>query len=186
MTSSYAIVRLRTVEAAERYRLGDPRGFRWGRVPLSRDQSWRWAPSLRSAIEGVGMPWRVVLPEPWPEWSISGEYEGHWSGSMLYLPEHFPDPWVAHELAHYLVCRRNLPHLLTWPDYGLTCCGDSDDQEVEAAHLTIVILRALGLPGDRWAMAQMGLDRHEEPAIREAGRHYGYNSEKMTARENSA
>jgi hypothetical protein len=77
-----------------------------------------------------------------------------WTGERL-LAERTASPWhVVHEVAHFLVCKRNNPPYVFEQNWGFersTTSGES-----EAANVTIALLIKMNLPF-RWAADAMSM-----------------------------
>ena len=144
---------------------------------------WCWGPALHRAYADWGLEY-VVVPKNslWAgtgldEWEIdlaagivdpeeAPPTDAHFLGSSLgdatydgekvYLEAGCYKPWVAHELAHFIVCAVDTPELLGNRNYGFELPGFDLDSVVEtaASALTCGLLTRLGLP---WREAAMEL-----------------------------
>jgi hypothetical protein len=94
---------------------------------------WPWAPSLRREFERWGLPWEVVEEEP-SEGDLRGSPgNAFYDGSKVVVARATWQPWVAHELAHFIVCRSDTPSLLRRWNYGMDVEDGMSDKQMDAA-----------------------------------------------------
>ena len=133
------------------------------------DLRWRWSPRLLLEFEAAGLRWKVVKHIP-PERLGSSPGDATYLGSerLLELEYTCPSRWVAHELAHFYVCRRKTPHLLDSDNWGFESHLSDDDvftYEECAARVTIGILIALRLPWRKAAWEMSMADYSQAPKV---------------------
>ena len=118
--------------------------------------AWTFGPKLRRMFEAYGVPWQVLDRVLTAEELGSSPGDCYYDGTSVILEYCCPVAWVAHELAHWLVCKVESPRMLVYKNYGLERdalevrrelgYGTGKDHELLAAQVTICVLIECGYP----------------------------------------
>lgn len=125
---------------------------------------WLWGPALLREFEWWGVPWEI-RHRPLTQDEIGASPGGcYWDGFQIVFEHTIWKPWVAHELAHYIVTKRDKPEFLGLRNWGTEQEEPWDDQPLEdrACDVNIAILIMLRLP---WRQAAGDLSIPENNGV---------------------
>lgn len=140
-------------------------------------KEWHWGAALQREFDRWEIEVDVVKKIP-PHHFGSSIDSSIWTGERLIVEQDAWTPWVAHELAHFLVCRRNSPQLLKTRNWGFDyhrhvlseldisenrfkfrSFNQEETQEFIAADVTVGLLIELKYP---WIKACLRLNISDE------------------------
>ena len=111
---------------------------------------WQPLPRTRQLLNYFQMPW-VVADDIRDYGSSVGD--AIWTGRYLVLEADMPQPWVHHEIGHYIACQKTDPRRRFESNYGLDRLTgeqppkfDEDLEESDAANLGLWLQIACGHP----------------------------------------
>jgi hypothetical protein len=107
---------------------------------------WNWDTRIQKMFDALGITWEVLPPGVCIPEDTTSPGDCVYDGDKIVFESSCPIEWVVHELAHWLVCRKDRPEALQTINYGYEgTVGDFDavEDESAAANLTCWLLREM-------------------------------------------
>lgn len=141
---------------------------------MQHNPTWLWDIQILEIFDYLGIQWEVlpkyVRLDPVDQGSSPGDI--CWKHQVMLIEASCPEMWVVHDLAHWLVCKRDRPEMLQEQNYGhegMVAKQIREDENI-TSDVNIAILKRLGIPHQKCAddinVIDDGFEDRAEPYLR--------------------